>query len=84
MRLEGFKGIYWWEWTHRLLARLVGAVFILPFLWFRWRGQLEPAFGRAAVALRPGGLLGAVGWWMVTSGLEGAQRSVSPYRLAFT
>src|SRR4026209_2977447 len=40
--LEAFKTIYWWEWSHRLLARLVGAAFLLPFLFFLWRGWIEP------------------------------------------
>ena len=42
MGLEAFKTIYWWEWTHRLLARLVGAAFLLPFVFFLWRGWIEP------------------------------------------
>src|SRR5882757_1896463 len=42
MSLADFKTIYWWEWTHRVLARLVGGVFLLPLLWFLWRGQVEP------------------------------------------
>jgi cytochrome c oxidase assembly protein subunit 15 len=82
MSLVEFKTIYWWEWTHRLLGRLVGVVFLLPFLWFLWRGWIAPE-------LRPrlwgifalGAVQGAVGWWMVYSGL--ADRvSVSQYRLA--
>src|SRR5262249_5345517 len=43
MSLDEFKAIYWWEWTHRLLARLVGAAFIIPFVWFLWRGWIEPS-----------------------------------------
>jgi heme a synthase len=82
MSLEAFKTIYWWEWTHRQLGRLVGAAFLLPFLFFLWRGWV-------AASLRPrlwfifglGALQGAVGWWMVASGL--ADRvEVSQYRLA--
>src|SRR3981081_4018253 len=42
MSLADFKTIYWWEWTHRVLARLVGGVFLLPLLWFLGRGQAEP------------------------------------------
>ena len=42
MSLDEFKTIYWWEWTHRLLARVVGAAFLLPFLWFLWQGSVEP------------------------------------------
>ena len=83
MALAEFKIIYWWEWAHRLLARLVGAVFLLPFLWFLWRGSIEQGLRRRLWSLfGAGALLGAVGWWMVSSGL--ADRvSVSQYRLAF-
>jgi cytochrome c oxidase assembly protein subunit 15 len=83
MSLHEFKTIYWWEWTHRALARLVGAAFLLPFLWFLWRGQIEPHLRiRLWTIFALGAALGAVGWWMVASGL--ADRvTVSPYRLAF-
>jgi heme a synthase len=83
MTLDEFKLIYWWEWAHRLLGRLIGAAFLLPFLWFLWRGAVEPALrGRLWAIFGLGALQGAVGWWMVASGL--AERvSVSPYRLAF-
>jgi heme a synthase len=83
MTLDEFKLIYWWEWAHRLLGRLIGAAFLLPFLWFLWRGGVDPALRRWLWAIFGlGALQGAVGWWMVTSGL--AERvSVSPYRLAF-
>jgi cytochrome c oxidase assembly protein subunit 15 len=43
MTLAEFQTIFWWEWGHRVLARLVGAVFLLPFLWFLWRGWIDPA-----------------------------------------
>jgi heme a synthase len=83
MTLSEFKTIYWWEWTHRVLARLVGAAFLLPLLWFLWRGALEPPLRRRLWTIFAlGAALGAVGWWMVASGL--ADRvSVSQYRLAF-
>jgi len=83
MSLDEFKTIYWWEWSHRLLARLIGAAFLLPFLWFLWRGFIEPQMrARLLTIFILGGALGAVGWWMVASGL--ADRvSVSQYRLAF-
>jgi heme a synthase len=83
MTLDEFKLIYWWEWAHRLLGRLIGAAFLLPFLWFLWRGAVEPALrGWLWAIFGLGSLQGAVGWWMVTSGL--AERvNVSPYRLAF-
>ncbi len=83
MSLDQFKTIYWWEWTHRLLARLVGAAFLLPFLWFLWRGWIEPHMRmRLWTIFALGAALGAVGWWMVSSGLSG-RVSVSQYRLAF-
>ena len=83
MNLHEFKAIYWWEWSHRLLARLVGAAFLLPFLFFLWRGWIEPGLKARLWTLFGGGaLLGAVGWWMVSSGLAG-RVSVSQYRLAF-
>jgi len=83
MSLNEFKFIYWWEWGHRLLGRLIGVVFLLPLLWFLWRGWIEPALRlRLWTIFGLGALQGAVGWWMVASGL--AERlSVSQYRLAF-
>ena len=82
MSLDAFKSIYWWEWTHRLLGRLIGVAFLLPFLWFLWRGSIGPGLrGRLWLIFALGGLQGAVGWWMVASGL--AKRvEVSQYRLA--
>ncbi len=83
MSLDKFKVIYWWEWSHRLLARLVGAAFLLPFLFFLWRGWIEPALKvRLWTLFASGAVLGGVGWWMVSSGLAG-RVSVSQYRLAF-
>jgi heme a synthase len=71
MSVEGFKTTYYWEWAHRLLARIVGAAFILPGLWFLARGQLKGALGRqVAVATGLLALEPIVGWWMVTSGLS--------------
>jgi heme a synthase len=83
MSLDEFKTIYWWEWSHRLLARLIGGAFLVPFLWFLWRGFIEPQMrARLLTIFMLGGALGAAGWWMVASGL--ADRvSVSQYRLAF-
>jgi heme a synthase len=85
MSLDQFKVIYWWEWTHRLLARSTGAVFLLPFLFFLWRGWVPPRLRvRLWVLFGAGAFLGLVGWWMVSSGLAGSGRvSVSQYRLAF-
>ncbi|MEA3026611.1 MAG: heme a synthase [Alphaproteobacteria bacterium] len=83
MNLDEFKTIYWWEWTHRLLARVVGAAFLLPFLWFLWQGTVEPGLRRRLwMIFGLGATLGAVGWWMVSSGLAD-RTSVSQYRLAF-
>jgi len=85
MSLGDFKVIYFWEWTHRLLARTTGFVFLLPFLFFLWRG-LVPAGLKAWLwgIFFGGAALGAVGWWMVSSGLAGSNLvSVSQYRLAF-
>jgi len=83
MSLSEFKTIFWWEWGHRVLGRMIGAVFLLPFLFFLWRGWVGPGLrGRLWLLFALGGLQGAVGWWMVSSGL--AERvSVSQYRLAF-
>ncbi|MFS8038297.1 COX15/CtaA family protein [Xanthobacter sp. AM11] len=82
MGLEAFKRIYWWEWGHRLLGRLIGFAFLLPFLYFVWRGAVR---GRLLVRCLGlfvlGGLQGVIGWWMVASGLT-ERVSVSQYRLA--
>jgi len=85
MSLDQFKVIYWWEWTHRLLARATGAVFLLPFLFFLWRGWVPPRLRiRLWAIFGAGAFLGFVGWWMVASGLAGSGRvNVSQYRLAF-
>jgi heme a synthase len=68
--LNGFKFIFFWEWSHRLLGRLIGLVFALPLVFFWMRGALTPALKLKLVAvLALGGLQGVVGWWMVKSGL---------------
>jgi cytochrome c oxidase assembly protein subunit 15 len=81
MSLEEFKGIFYVEWAHRLLGRLIGAVFLIPFLYFlvrrRITRQLAP---KLIVVFVLGGLQGALGWYMVKSGLVDIPR-VSPYRL---
>jgi cytochrome c oxidase assembly protein subunit 15 len=83
MSLDEFKFIYWWEWTHRLLGRLIGAVFLLPFLFCLWKGWIEPGLrARLWIIFGIGAVQGAVGWWMVRSGLTD-RVSVSQYRLAF-
>jgi heme a synthase len=82
MTLHAFKTIYWWEWTHRLIGRTIGAAFLLPFLWFLWRGWIEPGLRpRLWAIFGLGALQGAVGWWMVASGLV-HRVEVSQYRLA--
>jgi cytochrome c oxidase assembly protein subunit 15 len=82
MNLAEFKTIFWWEWSHRLLGRVIGAVYLLPFLFFLWRGVLGAELKRRLwLIFGLGALQGAVGWWMVASGLS--QRvEVSQYRLA--
>lgn len=82
MGLVAFKSIYWWEWGHRFLGRLIGAAFLLPFLVFLVQRRLSWTLAPALAGLFVlGGLQGGLGWWMVTSGL--AERTdVSQYRLA--
>ena len=83
MTLDAFKHIYWWEWGHRQLGRLIGLVWAVGFFGFwvtssippGWKGRL---FGIGAL----GGLQGAIGWWMVSSGLTGTMLDVASYRLA--
>src|SRR5258705_12037045 len=82
MTLEGFKGIFWWEYFHRLLGRMVGVVFLLPFLYFLARRRIDTALGwRFTAIFALGGLQGALGWYMVKSGLVDDPR-VSSVRLA--
>jgi cytochrome c oxidase assembly protein subunit 15 len=82
MTLSGFKFIFLWEWVHRLLGRIIGLVFFLGVGWFALRGEIPRGFAWRLVALFIlGGLQGAVGWFMVVSGLEG-RTEVSPYRLS--
>jgi cytochrome c oxidase assembly protein subunit 15 len=82
MSLDEFKTIFWWEWSHRLLGRAIGMAYLLPFLWFLWRGALGAELRRRLwLIFGLGALQGVVGWWMVASGLS--QRvEVSQYRLA--
>jgi cytochrome c oxidase assembly protein subunit 15 len=84
MSLGDFKVIYWWEWSHRQLARTTGAVYLLPFLFFLARGWIPKSIRpRLWGVLALFGLLATVGWWMVASGLTGTRVAVSPYWLAF-
>lgn len=83
MDLKGFKFIYFMEWGHRQLGRLIGLVYALPFFWLLLRRQLPKGRGLGLFAiLLLIGLQGGIGWWMVYSGLQEGQVSVSPYRLA--
>ena len=82
MTLAQFQGIYWWEWAHRLLGRLVGVVFFVPFVVFTLRREIPSRlFLRLAGLFVLGGLQGLVGWWMVASGLA-SRVYVAPERLA--
>ena len=82
MTLDQFKFIYWWEWGHRFLGRLIGLLFALPLVFFWWTGRLTPWLKpRLLLLLALGGLQGAVGWWMVKSGLVN-RVDVSQIRLA--
>ncbi len=82
MTLEGFKGIFWWEYYHRLLGRVIGAVFLLPFLYFLATGRVRgPLAGKLAGIFALGGVQGAMGWYMVKSGLVDDPR-VASERLA--
>ena len=81
MDVDGFKGIFWLEYLHRLLGRLIGFVFLVPFAWFLWRGTIAWRESPRYLGLFAlGGLQGALGWYMVASGLVDVPR-VSAYRL---
>lgn len=82
MTLADFKFIFFWEWVHRLIGRLIGLVFALPLAWFAWKRMIPQGYGpRLVFLLFLGGLQGLIGWWMVVSGLVG-RTEVSHYRLA--
>ncbi|MDI1296570.1 MAG: COX15/CtaA family protein [bacterium] len=82
MTLGDFQFIFFWEWLHRLLGRLIGVAFALPLIWFAARRAIPRGYGWRLVALLAlGGLQGAIGWWMVKSGLT-LRTDVSHYRLA--
>jgi cytochrome c oxidase assembly protein subunit 15 len=81
MSLAEFKGIFWWEYFHRLLGRLIGVVFFVPLAWFWIRARLDrPLAWKLAGIFLLGGLQGAMGWYMVMSGLVDDPR-VSQFRL---
>jgi cytochrome c oxidase assembly protein subunit 15 len=81
MTLAEFQGIFWWEWAHRLWGRLIGVVFLVPFLWFLLRGRIRRGLApRLTLLFALGAAQGALGWFMVASGF--ADRvDVSQYRL---
>lgn len=82
MTLAEFRGIFWWEYVHRLWGRLIGALFLLPFLWFLVRGRIDRALApRLVLLFALGALQGLLGWYMVRSGLVDVPE-VSQYRLA--
>ena len=82
MSLDAFKFIFWWEWAHRFLARMVGFAFAIPLVYFVVRRRLPAAFSwKLAGLFMLGGLQGAIGWYMVSSGLVD-RIDVSHYRLA--
>jgi len=82
MSLDEFKRIFWWEWAHRLIARSIGIIFALPLAFFWLTGRLERRLKGPLVGIFClGGLQGAIGWWMVSSGLT-KRIDVSQYRLA--
>jgi len=81
MTLDEFKDIFWWEWGHRNLGRLIGFAFLIPFLVFWFRGMVERVLvPRLLMLFVLGGMQGALGWFMVASGLS-ERTSVSQYRL---
>jgi cytochrome c oxidase assembly protein subunit 15 len=80
--LEDFKGIYFWEWLHRFIGRMIGLVFILPFIYFLIKKQLsKETFKKSIILLLLGAFQGFLGWYMVKSGLID-NPDVSHYRLA--
>lgn len=83
MSLGEFQFIFWWEWAHRLLGRVVGLAFAVPLIVFALLRHLRPAMTPWLIAMFAlGGLQGFIGWWMVSSGLSGDRLDVAAYRLA--
>ncbi len=82
MDLEGFKSIFYWEWAHRVLGRVIGFAVVVPLAYFWMTGALSRSLKYKLLGLLAlGGLQGLLGWWMVKSGLVG-RTEVSQYRLA--
>ncbi len=83
MTVEGFKSIYWWEWGHRQLGRVIGLVWVVGFLGFLLARKIPTGWTQRLLLIGAlGGVQGAIGWWMVSSGLEAGMVSVASYRLA--
>ncbi len=83
MSLEDFKVIYWWEWGHRQIGRVMGLVWLFGFAGFAVARQIPPGWtGRLMLPGLLGGMQAAIGWWMVSSGLTGDRVDVASYRLA--
>ena len=83
MSLADFQYIYFWEWGHRFLGKVIGVVFAAPFFFFLFSGRLRGRLAPVSLLFALGGLQGAIGWWMVTSGLGDTDRvDVSSVRLA--
>jgi cytochrome c oxidase assembly protein subunit 15 len=83
MSLSEFQFIFWWEWAHRLLGRVVGLAFGLPLIVFAFTRHLRPNMTPWLIGMFAlGGLQGFIGWWMVSSGLSGDRLDVAAYRLA--
>lgn len=83
MSLSEFKTIYWWEWGHRQLGRVIGLVWAAGFVFFALTRKIPTGWtGRMLLLGALGGLQGFIGWWMVSSGLEGSRLDVASYRLA--
>jgi len=80
--MEGFQRIFWLEWGHRFWGRLIGLAYLVPFLWFWWRGAIPRGLmPRLCLLFVLGGMQGAIGWFMVASGFDPDRTAVSPYRL---
>jgi len=83
MGLSEFKSIYWWEWGHRQLGRLIGLVWATGFVFFWATKRIPIGWTNRLIGIGAlGGVQGAIGWWMVSSGLTGARLDVASYRLA--
>jgi len=83
MTLAEFKAIYWWEWSHRQLGRTIGLIWAIGFVAFAVTRRIPPGWSARLLFVGAlGGAQGAIGWWMVASGLTGSQLDVAPYRLA--